>query len=496
MMIDFSGSAGQVREAFHTPIHNLDVNGEAHIANMSDPQIPAALAPVVTGIASLNDFKPSPMYRTRPPDYTFAGCTSSSTHPTYPGSCYAVTAQDNAVIYNLNPLWSAGYTGAGQTIAIVEDTDVYSTTDFSTYRSTFGLSTAYPSGNLTQVHPGSCTDPGHNGDDGEAALDVEVASGVAPNATIELISCPSTNVSFGGQIALQNLINAAGPYPGVVSISYGECEAVNGNGGNALFYNTYQQAASQGLSVFVSSGDEGASQCSNDFSAGSEYDVTSLGVTGWGETPYNVAVGGTDFEDYYNAKTGQNGGAALSTYWNTTNGSTYGSAKSYIPEIPWNNSCANTLIAEVAKCSFTTYGSTGFCNTSPGNSTSWLSGCRRGRRRREQLRHRDGGTNQTSYLITDTRLPGICQAFLAVGFVADRGCSGLRAALRWRARYSRRFHVRRERASGDTMKWSAGPIRPTHRLVPTPVPRAAQACGPDLAELQLPRPPWRPFKRW
>ena len=60
MVIDFSGNAGQVREAFHTEIHNLMVNGAAHIANMSNPQIPAALAPAVAGVVSLNDFRPHP----------------------------------------------------------------------------------------------------------------------------------------------------------------------------------------------------------------------------------------------------------------------------------------------------------------------------------------------------------------------------------------------------------------------------------------------------
>ena len=406
MMIDFSGSAGQVREAFHTDIHQLEVNGEQHLANMTDPQIPVALAPAVTGIVSLNDFKPEPMYRVKP-DYTFSGCTSSSTHPTYPGACYAITPQDNATIYNLNPLWSAGYTGTGQTIVTVEDTDVYSTTDFSTYRSTFGLSTPYPSGNLTQVHPGSCTDPGHNADDGEAALDVEVATAVAPNATIELISCPSTNVTFGGLIALENLINAGGSLPGIVSISYGVAEVATGNAGTAAFYTTYQQAAAAGMSVFVSSGDEGSSQGSNNFTAGSEYDLASIGVTGWGETPYNVSVGGTDFEDYYNAKTGQNGGAALSTYWNSSNTSSFGSAKTYVPEIPWNDSCANTLIAEVAKSSFTTYGSTGFCNTSPGNTTAGylVSGAAGGGP--SNCATGAGGSNQSSYLMS---VPG-CQGW-------------------------------------------------------------------------------------
>ncbi len=72
MVIDFTGSAGQIREAFHTQIHHLLVNGKAHIANMSDPQIPAELASTVAGIVSLNDFRPQPMIRRRPeyPEYT------------------------------------------------------------------------------------------------------------------------------------------------------------------------------------------------------------------------------------------------------------------------------------------------------------------------------------------------------------------------------------------------------------------------------------------
>jgi len=222
ILIDFSGNAGQIRQAFHTEIHNLEVNGESHIANVSDPRIPVALAPVVKGIASLNDFRPHPMYKLAR-DYTFAGCASSAGLPTEPGTCYAITPQDNAVIYNLNPLWNAGISGQGQTIALVEDTDTYGTagsngaSDWNTYRSTFGLN-AY-SGTYTQLHPGGCTDPGTNGDDGEAAIDVEVASAIAPSAAIELISCPSSTFTFGGQIALQNMINASGPYPGVVSVS-------------------------------------------------------------------------------------------------------------------------------------------------------------------------------------------------------------------------------------------------------------------------------------
>ena len=62
-VIEFSGTAGQVRQAFRTEIHKFVVNGEEHWANASDPQIPAALAPVVRGFVSLHNFFKKPMYR-------------------------------------------------------------------------------------------------------------------------------------------------------------------------------------------------------------------------------------------------------------------------------------------------------------------------------------------------------------------------------------------------------------------------------------------------
>lgn len=148
MAIDFSGTAGQVLAAFHTEIHNLQVNGQSHIANMSDPRIPEALAPVVAGVVSLHDFRPHPMSRPHAA-YTF---TSGGT--TY----QAVVPADLATIYNLNPLFSGGISGQGQTIAVVEDTNLYSSTDWSTFRSEFGLS-QYTAGSLQTIHPGIAAIP-------------------------------------------------------------------------------------------------------------------------------------------------------------------------------------------------------------------------------------------------------------------------------------------------------------------------------------------------
>ncbi len=417
MLIDISGTAGAIAQAFHTQMVQLEVNGEAHIANYSDPQIPAALAPVIKGFASLNDFPPHAMHKSVS-QYTFAGCATSTTRPTEPGTCYAMTPQDNQTIYNLNPLYAAGYSGQGQTIALVEDTDTYGgAADWNSYRTAFGL-TGY-AGTYTQVHPG-CTDPGTNADDGEAAIDVEIATAIAPSAAIENIACPSGSVTFGGLIALQNLINEAGPYPGVVSVSYGVCEVVNGNGGNASFTTTYQQAAAQGISVFGASGDEGPSSCSNEFANGASYDQASLGISGWTSTPYNVSVGGTDFEDVYNAKLNS---VPLSTYWNASNTADFGSAKSYIPEIPWNDACASTLIADYARGSFNTYGAsgTGMCNTSPYNTANGYLSTGAASGGASNCYSGSGGANSTSYLISEPQCQGLPKPSYQTGAALSGG---------------------------------------------------------------------------
>ena len=279
--IDFSGTADQVRTAFHAEIHHLDVNGAAHIANMNDPQIPVALAAAVAGIVSLNDFKPRAMTHPRA-EYTTATDVK------------LVAPADLATIYNLNPLFAAGYSGQGQTVVVLEPSDVYTTSDWDTFRDTFGLSAAYPAGSLTQTHPAgtgvdNCTDPGPNGADVEAIVDAEWASAAAPSATIEVASCADA-ATPGVFIALQNLLNSATP-PAIVSISYGQSEPEIGAAGNAFIDSLYQQGAAEGVSIFVSAGDQGA--------AASDADATSathgIAVSGFASTPYNVAVGGTDF---------------------------------------------------------------------------------------------------------------------------------------------------------------------------------------------------------
>jgi subtilase family serine protease len=349
MVIDFSGTAGQVRRAFGTEIHHLDVKGEKHIANMSDPRIPAALASSVAGIVSLHDFRPTPMHQMRKARSQFNDSLGG----------LGVVPEDLATIYNLNPVFGAGISGQGQTIVVIEDSDVFSTSDWDTFRSTFGLS-GYTAGSFTTVFPppptgpNNCSDPGVIPPiDAEAILDAEWASAAAPSAAIQMAVCADSGATFGGLIALQNLINASPFPPAIMSISYGQCEPTNGEAANAAYNSAYQQAVAEGVSVFVAAGDSGPAGCDNSSSGPATGATHGIAVNAFASTPYNVAVGGTDFSDTYSGTSG--------TYWNSTNSANFGSALSYIPEIPWNDSCASVLLTTYWGDSVP-YGPSGFCN--------------------------------------------------------------------------------------------------------------------------------------
>ena len=268
-----------------------------------------------------------------------------------------MTPPDLATIYNIKPVFTNGNTGQGQTVTVVEDSDIYAASDWKKFRKLFGLS-QYGSPSITQTHPSSattaCNDPGTNGDDFEAIIDAEYASAAAPSAAIDVASCES-NATWGVTIAIENLLNENNP-PHILNVSYIWCEASAGAANNALYKNAYQQAAGEGVSIFISAGDEGAATCDYGMANASQ----GITANALASTAYDVAVGGTDFGDTF---AGTN-----NTYWKSHSTNAYGSAKSYIPEIPWNNSCASELIAKYVTGSKVTYGTKGFCNSKDGKS--------------------------------------------------------------------------------------------------------------------------------
>jgi len=324
--IEFSGTAGQVQDAFHTAIHGYELNGEKHWANASDPSIPSALGPVVAGVLSLHNFpRHAQLTMRQAPPIALPGQDGASPLFTYvsgKNTYYGLGPTDFATIYNVLPLWNAGIDGTGQTIAIVGETNIHQS-DIANFRSQFGLPAKAPNVILNGTDPGIS-----DGDEPEAVLDVSWSGAVAKNATIDLVASATTETALGVDLsALYIVDNDLAP---VMSESYGECEAQLGNAGNAFYNALWQQAAAEGITVVIAAGDGGSAGC-DDFNTASEAS-DGLAVSGTAATPYNVSVGGTDFDQT---------ATTASKYWSATNNPTTGaSALGYIPETTWNQSCA------------------------------------------------------------------------------------------------------------------------------------------------------------
>jgi subtilase family serine protease len=341
-VIEFSGTAGQVKSAFSTQIHKYQVNGETHYANATNPQIPTALTPVVSGIVRLNDFKPKSQLKVQG-----SASYNPATHKgkplwNYPvgttGEYFFVAPGDFAMQYDTAPLTTAGITGTGQTIGIINDSNI-DLNLVTNYRALFGLSATLPN----VIIDG--TDPGVNGDAIEAYLDVEISGSVAPSANIDLYIAADTTLNAGLDLAAQRAVDDDAA--SVLSLSFGACEQELGATESAFYNSLWEQAAAQGQTVMVSAGDSGSQGCYN---VNASTLVYGLAVNGFASTPYNVAVGGTDF--YYSdyASTAANSvPPSFNSYWagnNTTTPAT--SILKPIPEQPWNDTQYGFNIAAVA----------------------------------------------------------------------------------------------------------------------------------------------------
>ncbi len=306
--IAFSGNAGQVEDTFHTQIHRFLVDGENHIANTQDPQIPVAMAGVVSGILSLHNFRHVSDIQSRVSLEVRPRYTSGNTHYLFPA--------DWAAIYDLNPLYQAGTSGAGTSIAIVGRSNI-NVADISAFRAASGLPARNPTVILVSTNPGLVS-----GDQDESTLDVEWSGAVAPSATVKFVVGASTSTTDGIDLSAQYVVNHATAT--VMSTSYGSCEADMGSAELSFYNSLWQQAASEGISSFVSSGDAGAAGCYG----GSSSSASSTGVNGLCSSPYSTCVGGTEFNE----------GSNSAAYWAANNGAGSSSALTYIPEEVWNES--------------------------------------------------------------------------------------------------------------------------------------------------------------
>src|SRR3984957_390560 len=335
-VIEFSGTASQVQQAFRTSIHQYEVGGQQHWANASSPQIPEALAPVVAGVASLNNFFKRPTSRLMGRGKFVNEGGESKLVPINPDATFNgtnfIAPGDFWTIYNATPLITGRnpIDGAGQTIAIVGRSDILAD-DLTGFRSVLMPAPYSGTTPFNQINNGP--DPGLvAGDNIENTLDVEWSSALAPAATIDLVVSGSTASTDGVDLSAEYIVdNNLAP---VMNSSYSLCEAYLGTTENQFLSNLWEQAAAQGITSMVAAGDNGSAGCDDQNASGDPNNPSvarnGLQVNGLSSTPYNVSVGGSELTN------------DSSAYWgpNKKKPGPYTSALSYIPDAVWNESCS------------------------------------------------------------------------------------------------------------------------------------------------------------
>ena len=334
----FSGSVAQVEQVFRTEMHRYTVKGEPHFANGVEPAIPAALADVVLGVHNLTDFRPRVRAHVR--RMSEAGVKANLTS-SLSGSHFVVP-DDFATIYDVKALYTAGFDGTGQKIAVMGQSEV-NNTDIDAFRSAAGLPARTATNFVRTLVPGTGTSTVVSGDVDESSLDLEWAEGVAKGATEVFVytgNNPSFNVFDAFTYAIDNNLAP------VISMSYGNCEQNLPSTFLQSVQQKTQQANLQGQTIAAASGDFGAADCGNPGSNSSTLPATTgLAVDIPGALPYVTSVGGTTFTgDATAAVSGSC--AAATTYWGPSCSLTSGgSALQYIPETGWNDTTASSSLS-------------------------------------------------------------------------------------------------------------------------------------------------------
>jgi Pro-kumamolisin, activation domain/Bacterial Ig-like domain (group 3) len=330
-VIEFSGTAAQVAAGLHTSIHKYVVNGESHWSNASDPQIPAALAPVIAGVASLHNFPKRAASSRSTQRANLTKDSNGKPQITFTDNSHGLAPADFNTIYNI----ASTMTGAGMTIGVVGRSNIIPQ-DIVDFYNTFKLTRSLPNIILNGPDPGDLG----GGEEAEAVLDATWSGAVAPGATVDLVISESTNAAAGEDLSEFYIID--NNLADVMTESFSVCERaflqngvdnLTGPTGMAAFYSGLaEQAAAQGITYTVASGDSGPDGCADPTIVQASGSGASVNILA--STPFTVAVGGTKLNDIANP----------TQYWNATNSANLGSAKSYIPEDVWNESCT------VAQC--------------------------------------------------------------------------------------------------------------------------------------------------
>lgn len=325
-LIRFSGTVGQVEQAFQTQMRFYAVEGEKHFAPATTLSIPSAIAGSVATVANLDDFRPRPMHVRSNAVQPRPGFTSGQS-----GSVFFAPG-DIKQVYDL-PLPGTGFNGAGQSIVIVGQSSV-AISDIENFQKAAGLTVKDPT---LVIVPGSGSSTPFQGDQSESDLDLEWSGAIAPGAEIFFVYTGS-NTNFGVFDSMQYAVDEK--IGTIISVSYGACEPNISAANRTALEAIVSQGASQGQSILAASGDTGSTACFVSPTATSPPVATqqALAVSYPASSQYVTGVGGTEISQdnaaYYTAG---------SAYWAAKNGTTdvLTSALQYMPEVVWNDSLAS-----------------------------------------------------------------------------------------------------------------------------------------------------------
>lgn len=334
--IEFSGTAAQVDAAFHTQMRQYIAHGRRGWKNATAISLPDAIAGMAIGVEHLDTFRPI-AHVVKRAVYARPHAADATIGPQYTltnGSGNAVNfiaPADAQTIYDVTGLYNHGITGAGQTIAVVGQTDIVQyQNDIALFRTLSGLNASNLPMQILVPNTGAATVSVP--DLLEADIDTEWAGAIAKDAQILYVTVGGNqNYSVFDSLiyAIQNpLIDGNTHFVPVISLSYGGCEQQDFSLPYIQYMETFlQQASAQGQTVVASSGDDGSADCDDTDSSGSPASK-GLGVDYPASSQYVTGVGGTSFSGDVSDP---------STYWNATNTANHGSATGYIPETVWNN---------------------------------------------------------------------------------------------------------------------------------------------------------------
>ena len=281
-VLDFNGTVAQVEQAFGVQMNTYRArDGHVFFANNTPPRVPAMLSPFIQHISGLDNS----VVRSHPPlpAHVIAGGNTKNTvlsrtdarNVACPGTgSQYYTPSQFASAYNFSSLYSAGYHGEGQRVALFE-LDSMNASDISAYQSCFDAHS--PTRITTTQVDGGTGSPGVGGL--EVELDAEVLLGMLPGlSNLTVYEAPNTDTGYNDE--WMQILRDDIP---VVSTSWGTCEAALSSTDIAAEEQFFLQAAAQGQALLAASGDNGAYDCGD----------SSLAVDDPASNPYMTGIGGT-----------------------------------------------------------------------------------------------------------------------------------------------------------------------------------------------------------